>query len=61
MEITFDVGVTEVEEMFIIQDDDVLEDVKQFSLQIEAVRGPFPVTVKNSTATVSIEDNDCKC
>ena len=46
--------------MFIILDDDVLEDVKQFSLQIEAVPGPFPVTVKNSTATVLIEDNDCE-
>lgn len=58
--ITFDIKDEEIEEMFIILDDDVLEDVKQFSLQIEAIPGPFPVTVKNSTATVSIADNDCE-
>lgn len=60
MDITFDVGIMEIEEMFIILDDDVLEDVKRFSLQIQAISGPFPVTVMNSTAIVSIQDNDCK-
>lgn len=45
----------------LILDNSAVENVEDFSVFITAIPGLFPVAVKNSTASVSITDNDSKC
>ena len=56
--ITFGVEETEKEMLIFIVDNSALEEVEQFTVKIEAISGDFPVAVLNSTATVTITDND---
>ena len=39
-------------------DNRAVEDMEQFTASISPIPGLFPVAVKNSTATVTIIDND---
>ena len=56
--ITFGVEETMMEVSIFIRDNSALEEVEQFTVNIEAIQGDFPVAVTNSTATVTITDND---
>ena len=59
--ITFDIDddVQQSVAIFIL-DNSIVEDVESFSVSISPIPGLFPVAVKNSTAIISIKDNDCK-
>lgn len=59
--VTFEEEVMEIRWHVRILDNHILEPTKTFSAVIEAVAGRFPVSVMNSTTTVEIKDDDCKC
>ena len=50
--------MTQMEVTIFITDNSALEDVEQFTVEIEAFQGAFPVAVMDSIATVTIMDND---
>ena len=54
----FGVEETIMEVSIFIQDNSALEEVEKFTVNIEAIQGDFPIAVTNSTATVTITDND---
>lgn len=56
--IVFEVEETSMEALIFIQDNSALEEVEQFTVNIAAIEGEFPVAVTNSTTTVTIIDND---
>ena len=58
--VTFEVIDMEATVETLIIDNSAVEGVEQFSVMITAVPGLFPVAVQNSTAVVSISDNDGK-
>ena len=58
--IKFEVEETRKDLSIIIIDDEVLEELEYFNVNIRAVPGVFPVVVKNSQALVEIVDNDCE-
>ena len=47
-----------MEVLVFILDNSALEELEQFTVKIEAIKGIFPVAVTNSTATVLMDDND---
>ena len=58
--ITFDIDDLQQSVVIFIVDNSIVEDVESFSVSISPIPGLFPVAVKNSTAIISIKDNDCK-
>ncbi len=56
--ITFAIEDLQYEGTLIIMNDEVVENVEQFGLQIEALDGVFPVNVVDSTVMVTITDDD---
>ena len=52
--------VTQMEFMIFVIDNSALEDVEQFSVEIEPVPGDFPVVVIDNIASITITDNDGK-
>ena len=47
-----------MEVLVFILDNSALEELEQFIVKIEAIKGIIPVAVTNSTATVLVDDND---
>ena len=58
--ITFDIDDLQQNVAIFILDNSIVEGVEYFSVSISPIPGLFPVAIKNSTATISIKDNDCK-
>ena len=58
--ITFAIEELQYEGTLLIMNDEVVENVKQLNLRIEARDGVFPVNVVDATATVTITDDDGK-
>ncbi len=59
--VTFQVDDLELTMSVLILDNVAVEDVEQFFFSISPIPGLFPVSVKNSTANISITDNDSEC
>ena len=62
MIITFAIEETEKTEQIVILDDAVLEDIKFFTISIEAINdleaGDFPVVAIDTSVVISMEDDD---
>ena len=56
--ITFAIEELQYEGTLLIMNDEVVENVDQLSLQIEALDGVFPVNVIDAAAMVTITDDD---
>ena len=56
--ITFAIEELQYEGTLLIMNDEVVENVEQLSLQIEALDGMFPVNVMDAAAMVTITDDD---
>ncbi len=56
--ITFAIEDLQYKGTLIIMNDEVVENVEQFGLQIEALDGVFPVNVVDATVIVTITDDD---
>ncbi len=56
--ITFAIEELQYEGTLLIMNDEVVENVEQLSLQIEALDGVFRVNVVDASAMVTITDND---
>ncbi len=56
--ITFAIEELQYEGTLLIMNDEVVENVEQLSLQIEALDGVFPVNVMDAAAMVTITDDD---
>ncbi len=56
--ITFAIEELQYEGTLLIMNDEVVENVEQLSLQIEALDGMFPVNVIDAAAMVTITDDD---
>ena len=59
--ITFQVDELRKTVSLILLDNDEVEDMEKLEVTITPVPGLFPVTVQNSTAMISISDNDGEC
>ena len=56
--ITFAIEELQYEGTLLIMNDEVVENVEQLSLRIEALDGMFPVNVIDAAAMVTITDDD---
>ena len=56
--ITFAIEELQYEGTLLIMNDEVVENVEQLSLQIEALDGVFPVNVMDAAVMVTITDDD---
>ncbi len=56
--ITFAIEELQYKGTLLIMNDEVVENVEQLSLQIEALDGMFPVNVVDAAAMVTITDDD---
>ncbi len=56
--ITFAIEELQYEGTLLIMNDEVVENVEQLSLRIEAIDGMFPVNVIDAAAMVTITDDD---